>query len=221
MAYSKNVNIIKTPPISTENRHTIDGIKIYQSIPQAIEVLEEMLYQQALGNGHVWKCEIEGRKIHSIQIILPFAGSTWLIVPSMTGAEIQDVIDIVGEEGGGSFYFVEGEYLLQDPLLIRHSNIHIYGQNLNTVLKCSADWRYAISKTDGSLLPIEDRVSENGEYAGIIDIRGTEESILENIKISGIVLDGNREVGYSYGIYSEHTGLAQTTGLTEGVARYD
>ena len=219
--YSQEINIIKTPPINTENRHTIDGIKIYQSIPQAINILEEMLYQQALGNGHVWKYEIGGRKIHSIQVLIPSLGAVWLIVPSMTREDIQDVINAVGEEGGGNLYFVEGEYLLEDPLLIRHSNIHLYGQNLNTVIKCNADWRYAISKTDGSLLPMEDRISANGEYAGIIDIRGAEEAVLENIKISGIRLDGNRATAYSYGIYSKYVGLAQTTGLTEGVGRYD
>ena len=168
MAYSKNVNIIKTPPVSTEGRHKINGIKVYQSISEAVNVLEEMVYQQSLGNGHVWKYEIGGRKIHSIQVVTPIAEIAWLIIPSMSRSEIQDIIDTIGEAGGGSLYFVEGEYLLEDPLLIRYSNIHIYGQNLNTILKCNGDWRYAISKTDGSLLPVEDRDSTNGEYAGIL-----------------------------------------------------
>jgi parallel beta-helix repeat protein len=220
VAYDQGIHIIETPPVSTVGRHKIDGIKVYQSLSEAVSVLEEMLYQQSLGNGHVWKYEINGRKIHSIQVITPL-GMAWLVIPSMTRTEIQDVIDEVGVEGGGNFYFMEGEYLLEDPLLIRHSNIHIYGQNLNTVLKCNGDWRYAISKVGGGLLPIESRNSTDGEYAGIIDIRGAEEAVLENIKISGIRLDGNRATAYSYGIYSKYVGLAQTTGLTEGVGRYD
>ena len=216
----QNIHIIETPPVSTVGRGGIEGVKVYSSLNEAVSVLEEMLYQQSLGNGHVWQYTLNGRKIHSVRVFLP-VGTAWLVVPTMTRSEIQEVLDEVGAAGGGVFYFMEGEYLLGDPLLIRHSNIHIYGQNLNTVLKCNGDWRYAISKVGGGLLPIESRNSTDGEYAGVIDVRGTENNRIENIKISGIKIHGNKETCYSYGINLVYVGLAQTAGLMEGVSRFD
>lgn len=130
----------------------------------------------------------------------------YLITPSATIQDINEAIKMVGMDGGGEFYFAEGEYLLDEPIIIRHSNIILHGTPLS-ILKRNGNFSYIIDKITLDILPEENRNSDNGVRSGVIDIRGIENSKLSNIRINNFTIDGNySETELSYGIYCKYIG---------------
>lgn len=84
--------------------------------------------------------------------------------------EINNAIKDLHEKGGGTVFVMDGTYPIDNPGILPLSNVTLIGQSWNTVLKG------VIKQNDLHL----------------IYINGTEDSYLENIKISNIHLDGSQ-----------------------------
>ena len=104
---------------------------------------------------------------------------------------IQKAVTYAGNNGGGTVFITKGTYNINSSINLKSSNISIKGECSGTVL---------LSGT------FQD---------SIINVLGSSSSLLTNIKISDICLDGSGEViTNKYGIYASRVGDLKITGIT-------
>ncbi|WP_300204474.1 glycosyl hydrolase family 28-related protein, partial [Bacteroides sp.] len=118
-----------------------------------------------------------------------------------THTAIQNAINYANSQSGGVVFIEKGVYTISTPLEM-YSDIELCGEGIHTVLKSA--------------------VAASGTNA-VIRCVGTSSVKKKNMYIHDLLIGNNTDtaVGY-YGIYCQHVGLAQTTGLTsETYSRYN
>ncbi len=103
-----------------------------------------------------------------------------------THSAIQNAIDYVAGEGGGSVFIEAGVYDIGEPIEL-DSFIELYGEGQHTHLK------------------------PDGEH-NVIEAEGSEDNELENIYIHDLLIGGDDSVAGEHGIYADYVGKTQSTG---------
>ena len=84
---------------------------------------------------------------------------------------IQGIISYVGQNGGGTIIFPEGEYKVTSPILIKYSNIYLKGEIGNKI-----------------------NYYGNGMDLNFIYVKGEYDNKLNNVTIDGLNLDGTNQL---------------------------
>ncbi|MDD3038996.1 right-handed parallel beta-helix repeat-containing protein [Bacteroides sp.] len=117
-----------------------------------------------------------------------------IITPDASASQISSMMNEAAD--GTTFYFAEGTYSLNAPIQITRSNICLSGTPGLTVLSC-------------------DFVTST---SGVIDIRGVSGTVVENICIHGLTINGNRLTSkQGIGINCDYVGSTTTTRGTSGI----